>query len=38
MRYFDERLAYYGYPHRFKKWWKYLFVYLTEISILNSFI
>lgn len=35
---FDQRLTYYSYPHKFKKWWKYIFIYLLEISMFNSFI
>ena len=35
---FDQNLSYYGYPHRFLKWWKNCFAYLTEIATYNSFI
>lgn len=35
---FDQSLQYYAYPHKFKKWWKFFFVYLIEIVIYNSFI
>ena len=35
---FDQMLTYYHYPHRFIKWWKYLFIYLMEVALYNSFI
>ena len=35
---FDQMLSYYPYPHKFQKWWKFLFVYLVEIGIYNSFV
>ena len=35
---FDQKVAYYHYPHRFAKWWKFLFGYLLEIAINNAFI
>ena len=35
---FDQRLQYYSYPHKFMKWWKFIFIYLLEVAIFNSFV
>ena len=35
---FDQRIQYYSYPHKCKKWWKYYFHFLVEIALNNSFI
>lgn len=35
---FDQRITYYAYPHKYKKWWKYFFNYLIEIAINNAYI
>ena len=35
---FDQNIAYYGYPHRFLKWWKNCYVYLCEVAVYNLFI
>ena len=34
---FDKRIGTYAYVHRFQKWWKYLFIYLLEMAISNSY-
>lgn len=35
---FDQKFTYYHYQYRFIKWWKFLFIYLLEIAINNSFM
>lgn len=35
---FNQSFTYYHYPHRFAKWWRFLFAYLLEISINIFFI
>ena len=35
---FDQRITYYSYPHNFQKWWKYIFIYLVEMAIFNSYV
>ena len=34
---FDKRIGTYAYAHRSQKWWKYLFIYLLEMAISNSY-
>ena len=35
---FDQNDSYYKFRHRFKIWWKSLFVYMIDIAIYNSYL
>ena len=35
---FDQRITYFSYLHNFQKWWKYIFIYLLEMAIFNSYV
>lgn len=33
--FFDMRLAFYSYPHKFKKQWKYILIHLLDMALFN---